>query len=72
MLSTRDIGQDAQAEITKDMLLDILSKFEDWVDQDGILTLALRGNGLLLLNPNTGKSETVGVGRMSPAMNHLR
>jgi len=72
MLSTREIGQDAKAEVTRDMLENMLSCFDKFSSHDGLLTVELRGNGLFVLNPKTGTYETVGVARMSPAMDHLR
>jgi len=72
MLSTRDMGQDAKAEITREMLESMLSDFDRLADNHGVLTVELRGNGLFALDPTTGTYEVVGLARMSAAMNHLR
>ena len=68
MLSTREMGQDAKAEITREMLEGMLSDFDRMSDSDGVLTIELRGNGLSALNPATGTYEVVGLARMSPAI----
>ena len=72
MLSTREMGQDAKAEVTRDMVEKMLACFDKLSSPDGVLTVELRGNGLFVLNPKTGTYETVGIARMSPAMDHLR
>lgn len=72
MLSTREIGQDAKAEITREMLESMLSDFDRLSGSDGVLKVELRGNGLFTLNPDTGTYEVVGLARMSAAMKHIR
>ncbi|MCO6364283.1 MULTISPECIES: hypothetical protein [Paracoccus] len=60
------MGQDAKAEIAREMLEGMLS------DSDGVLKIELRGNGLFALNPATGTYEVVGLARMSAAMSYIR
>ena len=72
MLSTLEMGQDAKAEITREMLEGMLSDFDRLSDSDGVLTVELRGNGLFALNPATGTYEVVGLARMSAAMSYIR
>lgn len=72
MLSTRDMVGDTTVELTRDMLEWVLSLFETLGDQAEALTLELRGNGLVVLNPETHHYEIVGMARLSPAMRHLR
>ena len=72
MLSTREMGHDAKAEITREMLEGMLSDFDRLSDSDGVLTVELRGNGLFALNPATGTYEVVGLARMSAAMSYIR
>lgn len=72
MISTRDTVGETKAEVTRDMLERMLTLFDSLGDQADALTLELRGNGLMVLNPATRHYEIVGMARMSPAMQHLR
>lgn len=68
MLSTREPASDCVAEITRDMIEMMLSQFDRLSDQAGFLQIELRGNGLLVRNPDTKAYEVVGVARVSPSM----
>ena len=72
MLSTREMGQDAKAEITREMLVGMLEDFDRLANREGIMTIELRDNGLFALNPVTGIYEVVGLARMSAAMSYIR
>lgn len=72
MLSTREMGQDAKAEITREMLVGMLEDFDRLANRDGVMTIELRDNGLFALNPDTGIYEVVGLARMSAAMSYIR
>lgn len=71
MLSTREAASDCKAEITRDMVELMLSQFDSLSDQDGIVQIELRGNCLMVLNPQTHAYEVVGVARLSPLMRKL-
>lgn len=68
MLSTREPTSDCKAEISRDMIEMMLSQFDRLSDQAGFLQIELRGNGLLVRNPETKGYEVIGVARVSPAM----
>ncbi|QXI65805.1 MULTISPECIES: hypothetical protein [Paracoccus] len=72
MLSTREMGQDAKAEITREMLVGMLEDFDRLANREGVMIVELRGNGLFALNPATGTYEVVGLARMSAAMSYIR
>lgn len=72
MLSTREMGQDAKAEITREMLVGMLEDFDRLANREGVMTIELRDNGLFALNPDTGTYEVVGLARMSAAMSYIR
>ena len=72
MLSTREMGQDAKAEITREMLVGMLEDFDRLANREGVMTVELRDNGLFALNADTGIYELVGLARMSAAMSYIR
>lgn len=72
MLAAHHPETDCKGEITRDMLEDMLKKFDRLSDKEGVMKIELRGNGLFIQNPKTGTLDFVGVARLSQAMNHLR
>ncbi|KJZ30248.1 hypothetical protein TW83_15645 [Paracoccus sp. S4493] len=66
------MGQDAKAEITREMLVGMLEDFDRLANREGVMIVELRGNGLFALNPATGTYEVVGLARMSAAMSYIR
>ncbi|MFC3632189.1 hypothetical protein ACFOM8_22580 [Paracoccus angustae] len=46
----------------------MLSQFDSLSDPEGIIQLELRGNCLMILNPETKAYEVVGVARLPPSM----
>ena len=49
----------------------MLSQFDRLSDQDGFIQLELRGNCLMIMDPQTKAYEVVGLARLSPAMRKL-
>ena len=54
MLSTREMGQDAKAEITREMLEGMLSDFDRLSDSDGVLTRRTAGQRPIRTEPCYG------------------
>ncbi|MBY0138598.1 hypothetical protein [Paracoccus yeei] len=46
----------------------MLSQFDSLSDPEGIIQLELRGNCLMILNPETKAYEVVGLARLPPSM----
>ena len=68
MFATRKSATECRAEVTRDMIELILSQFDTLSDPEGIIQLELRGNCLMVLNPETKAYEVVGLARLSPSM----
>lgn len=68
MFAVREAETDCRAEVTRDMIELMLSQFDSLSDPDGIIQLELRGNCLMVQNPQTKAYEVVGVARLPSAM----
>ena len=68
MFAARETATDCRAEVTRDMIELILSQFDSLSDPEGIIQLELRGNCLMVLNPETKAYEVVGLARLSSSM----
>lgn len=71
MFAARETATDCRAEVTRDMIELMLSQFDRLSDQDGFIQLELRGNCLMIMDPQTKAYEVVGLARLSPAMRKL-
>ena len=71
MFATRKSATECRAEVTRDMIELMLSQFDRLSDQDGFIQLELRGNCLMIMDPQTKAYEVVGLARLSPAMRKL-
>ena len=68
MFAARETATDCRAEVTRDMIELMLAQFDSLSDPEGIIQLELRGNCLMVLNPQTKAYEVVGVARLPPSM----
>ena len=68
MFAVRETATGCRAEVTRDMIELMLSQFDSLSDPEGIIQLKLRGNCLMVLNPQTKAYEVVGLARLSPSM----
>ena len=71
MFAARETATDCRAEVTRDMIELMLAQFDSLSDPEGIIQLELRGNCLMVLNPETKAYEVVGLARLPPAMRRL-
>lgn len=71
MFAARETATDCRAEVTRDMIELMLSQFDSLSDPEGIIQLELRGNCLMVLNPQTKAYEVVGLARLSPSMRKI-